>query len=82
VRSLGRLRSQMDHSCLTMGRGALGIGRSTEPAQGVSCSAPRCPVYLVQSAARRIGKLQGARVRVPSRSAPNRNRMSSGVEGD
>lgn len=46
VKSLGRLRGEMDHFRRTVGRGALRVGPSTRPAQGVPGFAPRCPGLL------------------------------------
>lgn len=46
MKILGRLRAEMDRSCCPLGRGAIRVGPSTRPAQGVPDCAPRSPGLL------------------------------------
>lgn len=68
MKSLGRLRAEMDHSWRSVKRGY--PSRATvRPAQGLRALPLAVRVYLVQSATGQMEKLQVSRVRVRGRNA-------------
>lgn len=70
MKSLGRLRREMDHSWLTCEEGLSESGHRPGPRRGFRALPLAVRIYLVQSAARRRWKLQGLRVREWGRNAP------------
>ena len=63
MKSLGRLRDEIDHSCRRVGKGALWVGPSMRLAQGVPGFAPRCSGLLGTVRSRtELEKRQGSRV--------------------
>lgn len=63
VKSLGRLRGEMDHFVARWEEGLSESGRRRGPRRGFRALPLAVRVYLVQSAAKRNMKLQGLRVR-------------------
>lgn len=62
MKSLGRLRGEIDHSCSIVGRGAES-GHRQGSRRGFRALPLAVRIYLVQSAAGLNEKLQGLRVR-------------------